>query len=76
MQKRFRKAGSDHAAEVWAELGLLRFRLELYENGEFVQRAGGAIPRGEYTECLLSGRDVAALVRVHPGREVTCTWAR
>ena len=76
MQKRFRKSTNGRAAEVWADVGLFRYKLELYEQGELAAKTKGAVPSGQYTEALLKGTTFAALVRIQPDRTVQCTWAR
>ncbi len=78
MVKRYRKETNGRAAEVWVEVGLLRYKAELYEEGTLLKRSGGFIPRKEqeYAERLVTSGDLAALVRVHPDRSVSCTWAR
>lgn len=76
MQKRFRKATDATAAEVWVDVGFLRYRIELYEDGELAGNRKGFLSRQQYTEALLSGDNVAALVRIQPDRTVQCTWAR
>lgn len=76
MQKRFRKTRAGKAADVWVELGALRYTVELYENGEFVERCRGRRSRSEETEVFLSGEDFAALVRIQPDAAIRCTWSR
>ena len=51
-------------------------RIELYENGAFVQRKRGLRRSGKATEGWLSGKDFAALVRIHADGSVRCTWSR
>jgi hypothetical protein len=76
MQERFRKTSQGKVAEVWAEVGSLRYRVELYENGEFVEHKKGRRSRSDETEIHLSGRDFAALLRIQPDGTVRCTWSR
>ena len=76
MVKRYRKETNGRAAEVWVEVGLLRYKAELYEEGTLLKRSGGFIPRQEYAETLVTSGDLAALVRVHADRSISCTWAR
>jgi len=75
VQKRFRKASNGHVAEVWVDLGLLRYGVELYENGTFAKRQSGWRPSGGI-EAHLEGQDFAALVRIDAAGKVACTWAR
>jgi len=76
MQKRFRKTKAGKAAEVWAETGMLRYTIELYENGRFVERKRGFRPGADEIDAWLSGQNFAALVRIHPDGTVRCTWSR
>ncbi len=76
MHKRFRKTTKDMAAEAWVELGALRFKVELYENGEFVAKKSGFRGRSEQIEAHLSGEVFAVLVRIQSDGTVRCTWSR
>lgn len=76
MQERFRKTRAGKAAEVWVEVGPLRYQVELYENGEFVEQQKGRRSRSEETEVHVSGEDFAALVHIQPDATVRCTWSR
>jgi len=76
MQKRFRKTKASKAAEVWVDVGRLRYSVELYEDGEFVERKRGFRPGAEHAEAFLSGKDFSALVRIQPDGKVRCTWSR
>ncbi len=76
MQKRFRKTRESKAADVWVDVGRLRYSVELYENGEFVERKKGFRSGAEHAEAFLSGKDFSALVRIQPDGKVRCTWSR
>ncbi len=76
MQERFRKTRAGKAAEIWVELGPLRYKVELYENGEFIQQHKGRRRRSEETEVHVAGREFAALVHILPDTTVRCTWSR
>ena len=76
MQKRFRKEIDGKAAEVWIEVGLLRYKAELYENGEFIQRQRGRRSRTEESRIFLSGREFSALLHLDPDKTIRCTWSR
>lgn len=75
MQKRFRRTQGCKAADVWVELGILRYSVELYEDGEFVGRKRGFLPRSGHVEVFLSGKDFASLVKVFPDGRVRCTFS-
>lgn len=76
MQKRFRKTRENSAAEVWVDLAILRYTVELYENGEFLGSKKGRRPRSEEKEVFLSGKEFSALVHIQPDGGVRCTWPR
>jgi hypothetical protein len=76
LQRRYRKAAQGHVADVWVDVGPLRYTAELYEDGECAECKAGPRPRNEEIDVLLSGTYFAALVRVAPDRSVRCTWAR
>ncbi|MGD2107985.1 MAG: hypothetical protein PVI86_01210 [Phycisphaerae bacterium] len=76
MQERFRKTRRNGAAEVWVEVGPLRYQVELYESGEFVERRTGRRPRTDEIEVHLAGRGFAALVHIQPDATARCTWSR
>ena len=74
VQERFRKACHGSVAEVWVDLGMLRYGVELYENGALAERQSGWRPSGEI-EAHLVARDFAVLVRIDAVGKVACTWA-
>lgn len=74
-QRRFRKSENGRAADLWVDIGLLRYDVELYENGHFAKRQRGWRRSGEI-EAHLVGQDFAALVRIDSTGKVGCTWAR
>lgn len=75
MQKRFRKTQLGGSAEVWVDVGRLRYRVELYENGEYVNRTRGW--RGsEEVKAFVLGKDFSALVHIDPSGKSWCTWPR
>jgi len=76
MQERFRKMRQGRVAEVWAEVGPLRYKVELYENGEFIEHQKGRRSRADETEIHVAGREFAALVRIQPDGTVRCVWSR
>lgn len=76
MHKRFRKTTKEMAAEAWVEVGVLRYNVELYENGEFVAKKSGFRSRSEQIEAHLSGEAFAVLVRIQTDGAVRCTWSR
>ena len=76
MQERFRKTRRGKVAEVWTEVGPLRYKVELYENGEFVEQQKGRRSRSDEAEIHVTGHDFAALVRIQPDGGVRCTWSR
>lgn len=76
MLKRFRKTKGGRPTDVWVEVGILRYTIELYEDGAFVGRKGGFVPRAGNVEVFLSGKDFASLVTIHPDRTVRCTLSR
>lgn len=76
MQKRFRKMRGGSVAEIWVDLAILRYTVELYENGEFVGRKRGRRPDSEEKEVFLSGKEFSALVHIRPDGGVRCTWPR
>ncbi len=76
MQRRYRQTKAGRAAEIWVELGTLRYKAELYENGEFIQRQAGFRSRSDEAELFLSGTDFSAIVRIQPDGDVRCTWSR
>jgi hypothetical protein len=49
--------------------------VELYEDGEFVGRKRGFLPRSGHVEVFLSGKDFASLVKVFPDGRVRCTFS-
>ncbi len=57
MQKRFRKVEGDCAAEVWLDVGLLRYKAELYEDGVLLDKQKGRKPDKEEIKVYLSGKD-------------------
>lgn len=76
MQRRFRKTKDCKAADVWVELGILRYSVELYEGGKFVGKKRGFLPRSGHVEVFLSGKDFASLVKVFADGAVRCTFSR
>lgn len=76
MQKRFRKVDGRHIAEVWLDIGLFRYKAELYEDGELTGRQRGPKPRPDGGEVHLIGRGCSALLRALPDGEIRCTWSR
>jgi len=76
MQKRFRKTRGDRVAEVWVDLAILRYTVELYENGEFIGSKKGRRSVSEEKEVFLSGTEFSALVHIQPDGRVRCTWPR
>ena len=75
MQRRFRKTSPGHAAEVWVDLGPLRYDVELYANGHFADRKTGWRHDDEL-EVYVEGKDTSALVHIEHGGKVWCTWPR
>jgi hypothetical protein len=76
MQKRFRKAEGDRAAEVWLDVGLFRFKAELYEDGVLLDTQKGARSSKEEIKVYLSGKDFSALLRLETSGNIVCTWSR
>ena len=76
IQKRFRKEIDGKAAEVWIEVGVVRYKAELYENGEFVERQRGRYSKTEETRIFLSGQEFSALLHLDPDRTIRCTGSR
>ncbi len=76
MQKRFRKVERGNIGEVWVDVGVVGYRIELYENGEFISSAKGRKPRSQAAEVFLTGTHFAALLHIQPAGEVRCTWSR
>ncbi len=75
MQQRFRKSKNGILAEAWVDLGILRYTVELYENGEFLGSKTGLRPRSEGIEVFLAGKRFAALVKISPDGKVRCTFS-
>jgi hypothetical protein len=75
LQQRFRKTDNGSFAELWVDVGLLRYDVELYENGCFARRQRGW-RKGREIEAHLVGSDFAALVRIDSSGHIACTWAR
>ena len=74
VQERFRRAHNGRVADVWVDLGVLRYDVELYENGSLARRQSGWRQSGEI-EAHLVARDFAVLVRIDAAGKVACTWA-
>lgn len=76
MQKRFRQTKAGKVADVWLDAGMFRYTVELYEDGEFVERRKGFRSGSQETEAFISGKDFSALVRIRADGKVRCTWSR
>ena len=76
MQKRFRKVEGNRAAEVWLDVGLFRFKAELYEDGVLLDKQKGRKSSTEEIKIYLSGKDFSALMRLEPEGNIVCTWSR
>ena len=75
MQRRFRKTSPGHVAEVWVDLGRLRYDVELYADGEFADRKRGWRQPDEL-EIYVEGQDTSALVHIEHAGKIWCTWPR
>ncbi len=71
-EKRFRRTTNGHTAEAWVDVGLLRYTVELYEDGVFVKRMCGFRPSRESVEVFVSGVEFTALVHIERNGRVRC----
>lgn len=71
-EKRFRRTMNGHTGETWVDVGLLRYAVELYEDGVFVKRMRGFRPARDSVEVFVSGREFTTLVHIERNGRVRC----
>lgn len=71
-QKRFHKTVDDRVAEARVDVGLMRYTVELFENGKLTRRQSRFRWRGWNREMFLAGNEFTALVHIERGGKVRC----
>lgn len=71
-QKRFHKTVDERMGEVRVSVGLMRFTVELYEDGKLTRRQRRFRWRGCNQEMFLTGNEFTALVHLERGGHVRC----
>ncbi len=72
VQKRFQKSVDDRMAEAWVDVGLIRYTVELYEDGTLTRRQTRFRWRERNRNMFLTGKEFTALVHIERGGRVRC----
>jgi hypothetical protein len=62
----------EHSGEAWVDVGVLRYAVELYEDGMFVGRRVGFRRGRDSIEVFVPGRRFTALVHIERDGRVRC----